>query len=67
MRVNAVASFILLLACAACLAQTRDEQVRSDKQKLEDNEAWVYNNLEGAIVAARAEKKPLLIVYRCIP
>lgn len=59
--------FLLLFVCSTGLAQTRDEQVRGDKQKLEDNDKWIYNDLEKGIEAARAEKKPLLIVFRCIP
>lgn len=62
----AFASF--LLACSSIsVAQTRDEQVRGDREDLAGNEYWVYNNLEAGIQAARAERKPLLIVFRCIP
>ena len=67
MKKNVYTLLLLLFAGSAGLAQTRDEQVRSDKQKLEDNDKWIYNDLEKGIEAARAEKKPLLIVFRCIP
>ena len=67
MKKNTFTFLLLLFACSACMAQTRDEQVRGDKQKLEDNDKWIYNDLEKGIEAARAEKKPLLIVFRCIP
>lgn len=67
MKATRYAVLLLLLACSATLAQTRDEKVRSDKQELQDNDKWIYNDLERGIQTARAEDKPLLIVYRCIP
>ena len=53
--------------CSAAAAQTRDEQVRKDRQTLSGDESWVYNNLDEGIEIARRDQKPLLIVLRCIP
>ena len=30
-------------------------------------DAWIYNDLDKGIAEARAAKKPLMVVYRCIP
>ena len=47
--------------------KTRDEMVLEDRDVLEKSEEWIYNDLEKAKEAARAAKKPMLIVFRCIP
>ncbi len=47
--------------------KTRDQQVIEDRDSLEGNEAWIYNDLPAARDAARAANKPLMVVFRCIP
>jgi serine protease Do len=56
-----------LLISFPALAGKRDDQVKQDKAELENNEVWIYNDLDGALSKARAANKPLFIVYRCIP
>ncbi len=49
------------------VSQTRDEKVLSDRDNLVGNDAWIYNDLESAQAQAIIQKKPLLVLFRCIP
>ena len=42
----------------------RDKAVRLDKQKLSEDDFWIYDNFERAREEAIRSKKPLLIVFR---
>lgn len=68
---------MVLLACALCSttlsssncanAQTRDEQIRQDKKDLADDDSWYYDDFEKATEVALQQKKPMMVVLRCIP
>ncbi len=45
----------------------RETKVRNDKQKMEADDFWIYNDLDRGLSVAKREKKPLLVVFRCIP
>lgn len=71
MRTTAV-----VLTLSLCLAlpgvtgaqqPTREEKVRNDKKKIEDEGFWIYNDLDKGYAEARKAGKPLLVVLRCIP
>lgn len=61
-----LALFIPSISSAAP-KKTRDQQVIEDRDTLQKNDAWIYNDLGAAREVASAAKKPLLIVFRCIP
>lgn len=64
----AIAVAIMLAAAPAASAQNpREKKVREDKVKVEADGFWIYNNLPKAFEQARAEKKPIVVVLRCIP
>ena len=42
----------------------RDKAVRLDKQKVSEDDLWIYDNFEHAREEAIRSKKPLLIVFR---
>lgn len=48
-------------------AQTREEKVRADKEKVVAEGFWIYNDLAGAMSKAKENGKPVLVVLRCIP
>ncbi|QDU52822.1 Trx7/PDZ domain-containing (seleno)protein [Gimesia panareensis] len=48
-------------------AQTREEKVRRDREKVEASGYWIYNDLERGFEKARQTKQPMLVVLRCIP
>jgi type II secretory pathway component PulC len=48
-------------------AQPRDQKVRADRQKIEAEGFWIYNDLTRGFAEAKKTGKPLLVVLRCIP
>ena len=57
----------LLVLAPSALAQTREEKVRADRQKVEAEGRWIYGDLARGFEAAKRSGKPLLVVFRCIP
>jgi serine protease Do len=55
------------LAGPAAAQNPREKKVRDDRVKVEADGFWIYNNLPKAFEQARAEKKPVVVVLRCIP
>jgi hypothetical protein len=45
----------------------REKKVREDKQKIENDGFWIYNDLAQARAQAKKENRPILAVLRCIP
>src|SRR5690349_1959392 len=64
-----VGFFCLTALSSLCLAQQtpRDEKVRNDKKTVSADERWIYNDPDKATGQAKSEKKPILLVFRCIP
>ncbi len=61
---------LLGLLAGTAIAQkppTREEKVRSDKEKAEAEGFWIYNDMPKAFAEAKATGKPILVVLRCIP
>jgi len=57
----------LVLATSLSIAEqkkTRDQMVLDDRQTLQDDESWIYNDLPKALDIASRTKKPLLLVFR---
>ena len=48
-------------------AQTREEIVRADKEKVEREGFWMYNDIPGAFAEAERTGKPIIVVLRCLP
>jgi hypothetical protein len=57
---------ILLLALGQshALAQTRDEEVHTDRDEIGEDSRWIYNDLPRGFTEAKQTGKPLLIVFR---
>lgn len=65
---TSVVFFLLAMLPTLSLAQTpRDEKVRNDKKTVSADERWIYNDPDKATGQAKAENKPILLVFRCIP
>jgi len=47
--------------------KSREQKVREDRQKVEAEGFWIYNDLPRAFEQARTTGKPILVVLRCIP
>ncbi len=66
-RRTAIWTGALLLAAIPAAAQDRETKVRNDRQQIENDAKWIYNDLEQGLRIAKNEGKPLLVVLRCIP
>ncbi len=66
-----IAAFALVLAFSLsppAPAQTpRDKKFHDDKARVEADAFWIYNNLPKAFEQAKAEKKPIVVILRCVP
>ena len=62
-----VVGFGLLFPLAVCDAQERELKVRGDKKRVEGDGYWIYNDLPLGVERAKESKKPLLVVFRCVP
>lgn len=59
---------IVFLAYSTSLwAQTREEKVRGDREKVVSEGFWIYNDLPRAFAEAEKTGKPIIVVLRCIP
>ncbi len=60
--------FVLQLVISLqATAQTRDEMVQNDRQKITEEGFWIYNDIPEAFKRAKQTGKPVLVVLRCIP
>ena len=66
----AVHLFLWSLAAASLRGEAvkdREGAVRGDRAKMADDARWIYDDVDKGFEAARAQKKPLLVVLRCVP
>jgi hypothetical protein len=57
----------LLTAILASAAEDRRERVLADRRELSTDTHWNYNDLPKAFAAAADTRKPMLVVFRCVP
>ncbi|MBL8853305.1 MAG: thioredoxin family protein [Planctomycetaceae bacterium] len=62
-------AWLVVLGFSGAIAngQTREEKVRNDKQKIEAEGFWIYNDLKTAFARGKQTGKPILVVLRCLP
>jgi hypothetical protein len=57
----------LAVAHAAIAAQDRAAAVRNDLTNVVAAGGWIYNDLPKAFSEAAKTRKPILVVFRCVP
>jgi len=62
-----LAGSILLSAAALNAAEDRRERVLNDRKEVEATGQWIYNDLPKGFAEAARTRKPMLVVFRCIP
>ncbi len=65
-----LASLFLAAAVSAVIAETvkdREGAVRDDRRKMENQERWLYNDVDAAFTEAAKAGSPILVVLRCVP
>ena len=60
-------ALVISLLSDTGIAQTREQKVRADKEKVEAAGFWIYNDLPQAFAEAKNSGKPLVVALRCIP
>jgi serine protease Do len=65
--VAAVVALFVGMLITPLSGQSREEKVRSDRQRVEAGGFWIYNDLKAGFARAAETGKPLLVVLRCIP
>lgn len=65
-RNAAVLAGVLLVAAVPLLAEQedRDARVRNDREQIQLDESWLYDDFDEALAIASKENKPLLVVFR---
>jgi len=58
---------LLLLAPGLSAAEDRRERVLADRRELQSDPHWIYNDFPQALAAAAQTRKPMLVVFRCVP
>ena len=58
---------VCLSAAVLRAAEDRRERVLNDPKEVEAAGHWIYNDLPKAISEAARTRKPMLVVFRCIP
>jgi hypothetical protein len=48
-------------------AEDRRQRVLNDRTEVQAAGQWIYNNLAKGIEEATKTRKPMLVVFRCIP
>src|SRR5262249_1722148 len=63
--ISVALAFLALVSPAS--AQDRATKVKNDRARVEEAGFWIYNDLPRGIEQAQQTKKPILVVFRCIP
>ena len=48
-------------------AEDRRERVLNDRKEVEAAGKWIYNDLAQGFTEAARTRKPMLVVFRCVP
>jgi serine protease Do len=68
MRVLALTLTLALTSSLPAEAvKDREGAVRKDREKLQSDARWNYNNVEAAFTDAKSGGKPVMLVLRCVP
>ena len=62
--------YLLLATASASFAETvkdREGAIRGDRAAMEQNDRWIYNDVERGFAEAQRTGRPLLVVLRCVP
>jgi hypothetical protein len=57
----------LLVVGSAGAAEDRRERVLNDRKEVQAMGKWIYNDLAQGFTEAARTRKPMLVVFRCVP
>ena len=58
---------LLLATLASNAAEDRRERVLNDRKEVAAAGKWIYNDLAQGFTEAARTRKPMLVVFRCVP
>lgn len=67
MKSSLIVAALAMSVPSFAFAQTRDEKVRADREKVESDGFWIYNDVAKGMAEAKASGKPLFVILRCVP
>jgi serine protease Do len=62
-----LAGVVVLSTSISNAAEDRRERVLNDRAELGSSDHWIYNDLDKGFAEAARTRKPMLVVFRCIP
>ena len=57
----------LLFATSSPAAEDRRERVLNDRKEVQALGTWIYNDLAQGFAEAAKTRKPMLVIFRCVP
>jgi hypothetical protein len=60
-------AWLLLITLPLTAAEDRRERVLADRREVQADARWIYNDFPKALAAAAETRKPMLVVFRCVP
>jgi serine protease Do len=60
-------SLLLVWAASADAAEDRRAKVLNDRAEVQADGTWIYNDLAQGIAEAAKTRKPMLVIFRCVP
>ena len=67
-RRNLIIFALLLLGTVSLpAAEDRRERVLTDRLEVGADARWIYNDFPKALATAAETRKPMLVVFRCVP
>src|SRR5690606_12477551 len=63
----AALAVVFQLPASAQQQPTREPKVLVDRERVEAQGLWIYNDLQAGFAQAKETGKPLLVVLRCVP
>jgi hypothetical protein len=60
-------SVLALATSIANAAEDRRQRVLDDRTEVQSSGHWIYNDFAKGIAEATKLRKPMLVVFRCIP
>jgi hypothetical protein len=65
--IRSICIFLALASIPALAAEDRAAAVRNDLTNVVSAGGWIYNDLQAGFTEAAKTRKPMLVVFRCVP
>jgi serine protease Do len=60
-------SLLLVWAASLHAAEDRRAKVLNDRTEVQADGTWIYNDLAQGFAEAAKTRKPMLVIFRCVP